>query len=227
MISQAEYSPRASALVAKYQMLRAMTPIFTIMGYRLFFRHNFAPNTYLSLVPVILGTCLAAHGDEHPSELGTFATFLGAALAAVFAIVTNRLQTAGARSGTLELLYRALPLVFVQSLLMAYLTGETAAFASYLASPNARTVAFKLLIHGTLAFGITLTSFVTNRNVGALTMTTTTNITDVFTILLTAYLSDFQISFTNGVGILMALLGWICYASIALVGGKPKPVGEN
>lgn len=66
-----------------HQVVRAMTPLFTIVLSALFFRKRYSRNTYLSLLPVVAGVVFATYGDYYFTAWGLILTLIGTALAAV------------------------------------------------------------------------------------------------------------------------------------------------
>lgn len=81
-----------------HQVVRSATPLFTIIiSYGLL--GTCVPlKTFLSLVPVIAGVCLATFGDFYFTRWGLMLTLLGTFLAALKTVYTNVLQTDSQRS---------------------------------------------------------------------------------------------------------------------------------
>lgn len=67
-----------------------MTPLFTLIISAIAFRKTHSRDTYLSLLPVILGVVFATYGDYSFTAWGFILTLLGTLLAALKTIVTNR-----------------------------------------------------------------------------------------------------------------------------------------
>lgn len=160
----------------------------------------------------------------------------------------------------LQLLYLLSPLAFIQTTLLAHLTGELEGVNLHLHNITAHgfgmggipTVplgwglgdikAFPrlwLLLNGVLAFALNIVSFSANKKVGALGMTVagelkithpfsclnlsdgymsfhTANVKQVLAILLSITLFNLTITPTNGLGILLTLIGGACYAAAGL-----------
>lgn len=53
-----------------HQVVRAMTPLFTILLSVLFLRKSFSSRTYISLIPVIAGVGFATAGDYYFTPMG-------------------------------------------------------------------------------------------------------------------------------------------------------------
>ena len=169
-----------------HQVVRATTPVFTVMIYRVLFHASYSNATYSSLVPVIVGVGLATYGDYAATILGFIMTLCGAFLAAVKTVTTNRIQTGSLRLSAMEVLYRMSPLALVQSLVLAYLSGEMAAFQTYMLVEHRLSIKIivVLVVNGVIAFGLNVISFAANKKVGALTMTVAANVKQILTIVL-------------------------------------------
>lgn len=127
--------------------------------------------------------------------MGFILTLLGTVLAALKTIATNVLQTPAtfddySRLSTplrlfhrylhpqptlstwssLEYLHFLSPLAFVQSLALAYLTGELGTMYHHTLHHLDYTQQLYLLANGVLAFGLNITSFGANKRLGAVTM---------------------------------------------------------
>ncbi|MCJ1395109.1 UAA transporter [Xylographa bjoerkii] len=211
-----------------HQVVRATTPIFTILIYREFFRGTYSKAIYWSLVPVLLGVCLATYGDYDASITGFLLTMLGAFLAALKTVATNRLQTAGLHFSALELLYRMSFLAVPQALVMSLIAGEmditTASWsvAKKFAVDEMRAPSIPsgnvgcLILNGMMAFGLNVISFTSNKKVGALTMTVAANVKQIMTIVLSEFLWHLDIGVVNAIGIALTLVGGALYAYFSI-----------
>lgn len=229
-----------------HQVIRATTPLFA-MALNIGLYHSRYPlMTYLSLLLVVAGVGFATFGDYYFKPMGFFLTLLGAFLAALKTVITNRIQTGRLRLSPLELLYRMSPLAFAQTLIYAFLTGELSSIykgvqaawnpelASIVgeavaegtsASPEfvfSRDLIIKLILNGMIAFGLNVVSFTANKNTGALTMTVAANIKQVMTIVLAILFFNLDVNPTNAFGIFLTLVGGAWYAKLEL-DRKQKP----
>jgi hypothetical protein len=224
----------AMVSVPFHQVVRATTPLFTTLLFRLFFNRTFSTATYLSLLPIVLGVTLAVYGDDFRySDMGFILTFLGVILAAFKTIVTNRMMTGSLALSFWEILLRMSPLAFVQSIIYAFFTGELAAFNAFLRtelfaenSPTRTTpLGFMcvMLGNGFLAFALNVSSFSTNKVAGALTMTVCANIKQCLTIILGIMLFNVHLNMLNMWGILITVAGGVVYSMVELDSKRKKP----
>ncbi|KAL8732635.1 MAG: hypothetical protein Q9166_002610 [cf. Caloplaca sp. 2 TL-2023] len=214
----------AMVTVPFHQTVRALTPVFTVAIYRMVFHGLYGTDTYISLVPVIIGVMLASYGDLNATILGFVVTMLGTVLAAVKTVTTNRLQTSGLHLGALELLYRMSPIACMQSLAVAYICGE---FNRFDASTLGRSSVLILLVNGAIAFGLNVASFEANKRSGALTMTIAANVKQVLTIVLSVVLWNIPVGVMNACGIVLTIVGGAWYGRVELLGKAEKRSGAQ
>lgn len=223
----------AMVSVPFHQVVRATTPLFTTVLFRVLFNRTFSTNTYLSLLPIVLGVTLAVYGDDFRyTDLGFILTFLGVILAAFKTIVTNRMMTGSLKLSFWEILLRMSPLAFIQSVLYAYFTGELAAFNRFLTdelfseSAPTRTTPLSFLCvmlgNGFLAFALNVSSFSTNKVAGALTMTVCANIKQCLTIILGILLFNVRLNILNLMGIVVTVGGGVLYSFVELDSKRKK-----
>ncbi|KAI8384544.1 uncharacterized protein BYT42DRAFT_493028 [Radiomyces spectabilis] len=154
-----------------HQVVRAMTPVFTIMLSVMFLSKTYSPKIYISLLPVIAGVGFATFGDYNYTGMGFFLTVLGTVLAAVKTVVTNRVQVGRLKLHPLDLLLRMSPLAFVQTLVYSYATGEMEQVNVFFDESFSMSLFWVLLVNGIFAFFLNVVSFTANKKTSALTMT--------------------------------------------------------
>ncbi|KAL7266169.1 hypothetical protein RUND412_011292 [Rhizina undulata] len=193
-----------------------MTPIFTVIIYVVFFSKTYAFMTYISLIPVVAGVGLATAGDYYFTPMGFVLTLLGAFLASLKTVVTNRIQTGRLKLSPLEILYRMSPLAFVQTLIYAYFSGELKELEKYAAEKMGMREVIILLLNGVIAFALNVISFTANKKTGALTMTVAANVKQILTIVLSIMFWGLAVSCMNAFGIVLTLAGGAWYAKVEL-----------
>ncbi|KAK6905981.1 hypothetical protein I203_106816 [Kwoniella mangroviensis CBS 8507] len=208
-----------------HQVVRASTPLFTIFIAAIFLRARFSALKLVSLLPVVAGVGFATYGDYDFTALGLILTLLGTFLAALKTVVTNLIQTGGGgrlKLHPLDLLMRMSPLAFIQCVIYGWYTGELERVRRYGATQMTRSKAIALLFNGVFAFGLNIVSFTANKKAGALTMTVSANCKQVLTIVLAVMLFNLHISPTNGIGILLTLVGGGWYGYVEFMEKKKK-----
>ncbi|KAG6883517.1 hypothetical protein C0993_005720 [Termitomyces sp. T159_Od127] len=249
-----DFDGHCSNFTQFHQVVRAATPFFTIIFSALILGTKSSHLKLLALLPVVAGVGFATYGDYYATPWGFLLTLLGTVLASLKTVYTNFLQapSSSIRSSKqnsekptavlvpsprhsklppltpLHLLYLLSPLAFIESLILAYLTGELghvfesvqphiftrSVSSSHLGMQKSQLVL--LAINGVLAFSLNVVSFSTNRKVGALSMTVAANVKQVLTILCAVAMFNLTITPTNAVGILLTLIGGAMYTSVEL-----------
>ncbi|KAL0241858.1 hypothetical protein I308_106030 [Cryptococcus tetragattii IND107] len=210
-----------------HQVVRASTPLFTIFISTIFLRSRFSVMKLISLLPVVAGVGFATYGDYYFTTWGLILTLLGTFLAALKTVVTNLIQTGGGgrlKLHPLDLLMRMSPLAFIQCVIYGWYTGELERVRAYGATQMTSTKAVALLVNGVIACGLNIVSFTANKKAGALTMTVSANCKQVLTIALAVVLFNLHITPTNGIGILLTLIGggWYGYVEYQEKNRKTK-----
>ncbi|CAO3693825.1 unnamed protein product [Rhizopus stolonifer] len=205
-----------------HQVVRAMTPVFTVMLNVLLLKKTYSNMTYISLIPVIAGVAFATFGDYNYTAMGFFLTVLGTILAAVKTVVTNRVQVGRLKLHPLDLLLRMSPLAFIQTMFYSYLTGEMELVQVYCQDHLNFNVFCALLLNGIIAFFLNVVSFTANKKTSALTMTVAGNVKQVLSIVLSVVIFDLSITAMNGLGILFTLMGGAWYSKVQLNEKKSK-----
>ncbi|KPV73349.1 uncharacterized protein RHOBADRAFT_38525 [Rhodotorula graminis WP1] len=221
-----------------HQVVRAMTPLFTIAMTVTLFRQRYSRQTYLALVPVVAGVAFATYGDYSFTPWGFFLTLLGTFLAAVKGIVTNRVQVGRLKLHPLDLLVRMSPLAFIQCVFFGWASGELDRVSEYATTEMTQSKALALALNGAIAFGLNVVSFTANKRSGPLTMTVADesslslsrperaqpdmplapppNVKQVLTIVLAVLIFKVVLNPTNLVGISLTLAGGAWYAKVEL-----------
>ncbi|KAI8876507.1 TPT-domain-containing protein [Backusella circina FSU 941] len=194
-----------------HQVVRAMTPVFTVMLSIMFLHKSYSTMTYISLCPVIFGVGFATFGDYDYTMLGFVLTVLGTVLAAIKTVVTNRVQVGKLKLHPLDLLLRMSPLAFIQTMMYSYITGEMEMVSEFVQTRFSWSLFFALLINGVIAFFLNVVSFTANKKTSALTMTVAGNVKQVLSIILAVIIFNLTITYMNLLGILLTLAGGAWY----------------
>ncbi|GAA6010769.1 hypothetical protein JCM11491_002937 [Sporobolomyces phaffii] len=199
-----------------HQVVRAMTPLFTMALSIALYRKRYSRQTYLSLVPVIMGVGFATFGDYSATAWGFCLTLIGAVLAAFKTIITNRVQVGRLKLHPLDLLVRMSPLAFMQCVFFGWWSGELERVRVYGATEMSQRKAVALMVNGAIAFGLNVVSFTANKKTSALTMTVAANVKQVLSIVLAVLIFNLALNPTNLLGIVLTLFGGAWYAKVEL-----------
>nr|KAJ3405593.1 UAA transporter [Polyrhizophydium stewartii] len=193
-----------------------MVPLFTMLMEYIMFRKSFTYAVSVTMIPIVFGVSLATIGDYNFTTMGLLLTLLGAVLAALKGIVTNVVQVGKLKLHPLDLLLRMSPLAFIQTMFYAFLTGELRRMSDFMRDDISTPIIFALLANGCIAFGLNLSSFTANKMTSALTMGVAGNVKQVLSIVLSVMIFSIKVSFTNGVGILLTLIGGALYTHVEI-----------
>ncbi|CAK7233172.1 hypothetical protein SCUCBS95973_008504 [Sporothrix curviconia] len=220
----------AMVSVPFHQIMRSTTPVITVAAYRLLFGRTYSTETYLSLIPIVVGVGMVTYGDYYFTLAGFVLTLLGVVLAVAKTIATNRIMTGSLKLSPMETLMRMSPLAFVQALFISWVTGElsgaagtAAATATAVAARDAAGAGLSptgmllaLVGNGVLAFALNVSSFTANKAAGALTMTVCGNVKQCLTVLLGIVFFNVTIGPFNGLGMVVSLAGAAWYSMVEL-----------
>ncbi|KAG0148646.1 hypothetical protein CROQUDRAFT_41206 [Cronartium quercuum f. sp. fusiforme G11] len=199
-----------------HQVVRATTPLFTILLSIIYLKKSYSIQTYISLLILIVGVGFSTYGDYGWTKLGLILTLLGTILASIKTIITNLIQVGKLKLNPLDLLLRMSPLAFIQCVIWSYWTGEMDRVRIYGANEMNKQKAIALIFNGFIAFGLNVVSFTANKKTSALTMTVAANVKQVLTIVLAVFIFNLVITPTNLFGITLTLLGGAYYAKVEL-----------
>ena len=199
-----------------HQVVRATTPIFTILLNILVLHKSYSKMIYVSLVPVIMGVALATYGDYDFTAIGLVLTLLGTFLAALKTVVTNVVQVGSLKLHPMDLLLRMSPLAFIQCIVYAWMSGELREVSVYCSERMDMKAFVALAFNGAIAFFLNVVSFTANKKTSALTMTVAANVKQVLTILLAIMIFNLLISALNALGIFLTLAGGAWYTHVEM-----------
>lgn len=204
-----------------HQVLRSTVPVATVSIYKVVYGRSYSRETYMSMIPLVLGVALATFGDYYFTMIGFILTLLGVFLAALKSVATNRLLTGSLSLGTMEVLLRMSPLAAVQCLLYAAANGELSEFREAVgAGIMTRGFCFALLGNAITALLLNMVSFQTNKVAGALTVSVCGNVKSSLTIILGVILFHVKVSPLNGLGTMVTVAAAAYYSSVELANKK-------
>ncbi|WPG99673.1 gdp-mannose transporter gonst5 [Acrodontium crateriforme] len=216
-----------------HQVLRSTCPIATILIYKFVYGREYERQTWLTMIPLILGVGLATFGDYYFTLVGFALTLLGVVLAATKTVASNRLMTGTLKLSALEILFRMSPLAAIQCLFYAAISGELTGLQTAMAEGKfSALMIFGLLGNATVAFFLNIVSFQTNKVAGALTISVCGNLKQCLTILLGIVLFSVKVTPVNGVGMLITVGGaaWYSKSELDVKNKKsvpPAPSGSS
>ncbi|KAK3628264.1 hypothetical protein LTR22_022430 [Elasticomyces elasticus] len=182
----------------------------------LVYGRTYSKETYISMIPLILGVALATAGDYYATLIGFLLTALGVVLAAIKTVATNRLITG--KFSPMEVLLLMSPLAAMQCAVYAFANGEVAAVRIAIADGafSSPMLGYGLAANACIAFALNIVSFQTNKVAGALTISVCGNVKQALTIMLGIVLFHVHVGLVNGFGMIVTLGGAAYYSKVEL-----------
>ncbi|KAK3674041.1 hypothetical protein LTR78_006244 [Recurvomyces mirabilis] len=207
----------AAVSIPLHQIMRSTCPVVTIAIYWLVYKRSYSKETYLSMIPLILGVGVATAGDYYCTLGGFLLTATGVVLAAIKTIATNRLVS---NFSPMEVLLYMSPLAAAQCVVYAFAAGEVQRVRLDMAAGTYRTSEWKfflgLLMNASTAFALNIVSFQTNKVAGALTISVCGNVKQALTIMLGVVLFSVPMGRMNIVGTLITVVGAAWFSKVEL-----------
>ncbi|OHE96162.1 triose-phosphate transporter [Colletotrichum orchidophilum] len=223
--------------VSLVHTIKGLSPLFTVLAYRLIFNIRYSVNTYLSLVPLTLGVMLACSG-KHNSYSGELLGILYALLATIIFVTQNifskRLFNEAAKAEAegqsaqsqkldkLNLLCYSSGMAFILTVPIWFWSEGTDIIGDFLhdgaVDLNEKAGSFdhgrltmEFIFNGTFHFGQNILAFVLLSLVSPVTYSVASLIKRVFVIVIAIIWFRNQTTPLQGVGILLTFVGLYLY----------------
>jgi len=180
----------------------------------------YTKNRQMAVIPIILGVALAFYGDLSFTSIGAFYTIACVVLAALKAVVGGELLSGDLKLHEIDLLAKMCPLALLQIGLVSIMSGEVYAIIQRWPEIAAGAEPKVVLLSGVLSFALNVSSFVANKVTSALTLCIAANVKQVLLVAFsTVYFGD-PVSFLNGLGILIVIIGSFNYGVVTIQESK-------
>jgi len=201
------------------QVMRSLVPVITILIGRIFLKKQYTFKRVCSIIPIIIGVCMACYGDMSYTMIGLNYTIAAIILAALKVVTSNQVLTGDLKLHPIELLQCMAPLAMVQCLFLSYITGEIYSIASrndfnLFRNPYPCMV---ILMSGLCSFSLNICSLTANKMTSPLTMCIAANVKQVLMIVISTFVFQTNVCILNGCGIVLVLGGGALYSYICFV----------
>ncbi|KAK5162472.1 triose-phosphate transporter family-domain-containing protein [Cryomyces antarcticus] len=220
--------------VSLVHTIKGLSPLFTVMAYRVFFRIHYAPATYLSLIPLTLGVVMACSASFRGNIIGLTCAFGSAILFVTQNIVSKKLFNEAARAEAdglssrnrkpdkLNLLCYSSGLAFLITaplwlwsegftIIADFLHDASLELSEKPGSLDHGRLALEFLFNGTFHFGQNLVAFVLLGMVSPVTYSVASLIKRVFVIVFAIVWFGNKMTTVQGVGIALTFVGLYLY----------------
>ncbi|GAM21406.1 hypothetical protein SAMD00019534_045810, partial [Acytostelium subglobosum LB1] len=197
--------------VSFMQTVKSSVPLFTVAMQTMFFGKRFCRNTYLSMIPIVGGVCLASLTEVNYNHYGFYAALLASIVSALFAIVSG--MSLSTQLNAINLLYYMAPCSFLLLTPLA-LIYELPTIQEKWDKYGEVGPVVMLLISGAIAFMLNVFTFLVIRYTSPLTYTVSGNLKVVLSITISVIIFQNEVNFMNGIGCAVAIAGVIWYSKI-------------
>ncbi|KAI8298766.1 putative transporter [Colletotrichum sp. SAR11_240] len=223
--------------VSLVHTIKGLSPLFTVLAYRLIFNIRYSVNTYLSLVPLTAGVMLACSGkhNQYSGEmLGIFYALLATIIFVTQNIFSKRLFNEAAKAEAegmsarsqkldkLNLLCYSSGMAFILTVPIWFWSEGTGIIRDVLhdgaVDLNEKVGSFdhgrltvEFIFNGTFHFGQNILAFVLLSLVSPVTYSVASLIKRVFVIVIAIIWFRNQTTFLQGVGIALTFVGLYLY----------------
>jgi drug/metabolite transporter (DMT)-like permease len=204
--------------VSLVQVVRSLIPGITMVLSTRLLGKSYTRQYYYIIGLVCFGVTIASLGEVEFNALGFSLTLLVCFLSSLKSVMTNKFLVGKLQFHPFELLFRMSSLASIQMAIVGWWlesedVGEWWSVVSdEEGSIDPQAFGLALAANGAMAFLLNYSNFMTTKKTSALTVTVAGNVKHILTIVLSIVVFQNPISFMNGLGTVITLVGAILYS---------------
>jgi len=200
--------------VSFMQTVKSLVPAFTVLLQTLYLKQYSTKMTYLSLVPVVGGVALASFTEVNFNLIGFMAALVSSLTTSIQSVVSSMLLTGQLKLDSINLLYYMAPvsfvLIFPFALIFEYESLQEYNFTEH----GTSFVVTNLIVSGAVAYLLNICVFFAIKSTSPLTFTVFGNLKVVAVIGISVLIFKNEITWWNGLGCLVAIIGILWYNAV-------------
>eukprot|EP00730_Choanoeca_flexa_P004925 TRINITY_DN11843_c0_g1_i2.p2 TRINITY_DN11843_c0_g1~~TRINITY_DN11843_c0_g1_i2.p2 ORF type:complete len:325 (+),score=97.40 TRINITY_DN11843_c0_g1_i2:3729-4703(+) len=199
--------------MALHQIVRALTPAFTVLISGIWLGKSYPMTVLLSLVVMFIGVSVyALKGEIDYTTFGLLLTVSGAGLAALKGIVTNQFMVGDLKLHPFDLLQYMAGYAMAQMLIFVALTGELNDCLDHMQLTATNRTYVMIAVNGSGAFLLNIVSFNANKKTSPLAMNIGGITKQVLAIVLGIVVFHTPVTSLSATGVVITIIGIVWYA---------------
>lgn len=207
--------------VSLVQVVRSTIPGITMFLSMIILGKQYDRTYYYTISMVVFGVAIASLGEVEFHAIGFVWTVTVCFLSSLKSVMTAKFLVGSLKLHEFDLLQR-MSTYAIPQLTLASLLFETEGIRLWWRENGTLQFLFILTFNGFMAFLLNWCNFMTTKKTSALTVTVAGNVKHIVTIALSIMVFSTPLSFMNGLGIIITVIGAAIYSYLEYEGKKSR-----